>query len=53
MRVAMQRYSSSIRHQRLRMGKQMPMQYDVLTPDKKALGGLIPWTAKYNSPGGK
>jgi hypothetical protein len=25
-----------------------PMQYDVLTPDKKPLGGLIPWTAKYN-----
>jgi hypothetical protein len=24
------------------------MQYDVLTPDKKPLGGLIPWTAKYN-----
>jgi hypothetical protein len=31
----------------------MPMQYDVLTPDKKPLGGLIPWTAKYNMPGGK
>jgi hypothetical protein len=28
------------------------MQYDVLTPDKKPLGGLIPWTAKYNT-GGK
>jgi hypothetical protein len=26
----------------------VPMQYDVLTPDKKPLGGLIPWTAKYN-----
>jgi hypothetical protein len=26
-----------------------PMQYDVLTPDKKPLGGLIPWTAKYNT----
>jgi hypothetical protein len=25
------------------------MQYDVLTPDKKPLGGLIPWTAKYNT----
>lgn len=25
------------------------MQYDVLTPDKKPLGGLIPWTAQYNS----
>ena len=24
------------------------MQYDVLTPDKKPLGGLIPWTAQYN-----
>lgn len=34
-------------------GSQMPMQYDVLTPDKKPLGGLIPWTAKYNMPGGK
>jgi hypothetical protein len=30
----------------------VPMQYDVLTPDKKPLGGLIPWTAKYNT-GGK
>jgi hypothetical protein len=29
-------------------GAQMPMQYDVLTPDKKPLGALIPWTAKYN-----
>jgi hypothetical protein len=28
------------------------MQYDVLTPDKTPLGGLIPWTAKYNLPGG-
>ena len=27
----------------------VPMQYDVLTPDKKPLGGLIPWTAKYNT----
>ncbi len=25
------------------------MQYDVLTPDKKPLGGLIPWTAPYNA----
>lgn len=25
------------------------MQYDVLTPDKKPLGGLIPWTAQYNT----
>lgn len=25
------------------------MQYDVLTPDKKPLGGLIPWTAPYNT----
>jgi hypothetical protein len=25
------------------------MQYDVLTPDKKPLGGLIPWTAQYNA----
>lgn len=25
-----------------------PMQYDVLLPDGKPLGGLIPWTAKYN-----
>src|SRR5262245_44787199 len=24
------------------------MQYDVLTPDKKPLANLIPWTAKYN-----
>jgi len=28
-----------------------PMQYDVLLPDGKPRGGLIPWTAKYN--GGK
>jgi hypothetical protein len=27
----------------------VPMQYDVLTPDKKPIGGLIPWTAKYNT----
>lgn len=27
----------------------VPMHYDVLTPDKKPLGGLIPWTAKYNT----
>jgi len=26
-----------------------PMQYDVLTPDKKPIGGLIPWSAKWNS----
>ena len=25
------------------------MHYDVLTPDKKPLGGLIPWTAQYNA----
>ncbi|MGQ0811986.1 MAG: hypothetical protein ACT4OO_12285 [Nitrospiraceae bacterium] len=25
------------------------MHYDVLTPDKKPLGGLIPWTAQYNT----
>lgn len=25
------------------------MQYDVLTPDKKPLAGLIPWTAQYNT----
>ncbi len=29
-------------------GATLPLQYDVLTPDKKPLGGLIPWTAKYN-----
>lgn len=29
--------------------KAAAMQYDVLTPDKKPLGGLIPWTAQYNS----
>src|SRR5499427_3422396 len=34
-------------------GATLPLQYDVLTPDKKPLGGLIPWTAKYNLPGGK
>ncbi len=33
-------------------GATLPLQYDVLTPDKKPLGGLIPWTAKYNLPGG-
>ena len=33
-------------------GDAVAMQYDVLTPDKKPLGGLIPWTAKYNT-GGK
>ncbi|HEY7532974.1 MAG TPA: hypothetical protein VH681_09390 [Nitrospiraceae bacterium] len=32
-------------------GAQMPMQYDVLIPNGKPVGGLIPWTAKYN--GGK
>lgn len=26
-----------------------PMEYDVLTPDKKPIAGLIPWTAKYNT----
>jgi hypothetical protein len=27
----------------------LPMQYDVLLPDGKPLGGLIPWTAQYNT----
>ena len=32
-------------------GAQLPIQYDVLLPGGKPIGGLIPWTAKYN--GGK
>jgi hypothetical protein len=33
-------------------GATLPMQYDVLLPGGKPVGGLIPWTAKYNLPGG-
>ena len=29
-------------------GGALPMQYDVMVPGGKTLGGLIPWTAKYN-----
>ena len=29
----------------------LPMQYDVLVPGGKPLGGLIPWTAQYNTAG--
>jgi len=29
-------------------GANVLMQYDVMTPGGKTLGGLIPWTAKYN-----
>jgi hypothetical protein len=31
----------------------VPMQYDVLLPGGKPVGGLIPWTAAYNEGGGK
>jgi hypothetical protein len=29
-------------------GATLPMQYDVMIPGGKTVGGLIPWTAKYN-----
>ncbi len=29
-------------------GATLPMQYDVMVPGGQTLGGLIPWTAKYN-----
>lgn len=31
----------------------LPLQYDVLTPGGKPVGGLIPWTAQYNLGAGK
>jgi len=30
-------------------GAAIPMQYDVLLPGGQPIGGLIPWTAKYNT----
>ncbi|MBX3236952.1 MAG: hypothetical protein KF814_12425 [Nitrospiraceae bacterium] len=33
-------------------GANVMMQYDVLQPGGKPLSGLIPWSAKYNQPGG-
>lgn len=33
-------------------GALLPMQYDVMVPGGQTFGGLIPWEAKYNIPGG-
>ena len=32
-------------------GASVGMQYDVMIPGGKTVGGLIPWTAKYNEGG--
>lgn len=32
-------------------GSSIPMQYDVMIPGGQTIGGLIPWTAKYNLAG--
>lgn len=32
-------------------GSSIPMQYDVMIPGGQTVGGLIPWTAKYNLAG--